>query len=124
MTSQGSALTRFRRALKSGNPLLVETAARELTRMDLYDALGVSLVFLAAGDIERYRRAAVRWHARYSVEHRPAADEAQLVLSALLALGTTGPGAPAGAEALAVLFETRGLSREAKVVEDYARRFE
>jgi hypothetical protein len=61
----------------------------------------------AGADAARFERAIVRWHGRYCVEHRPSADEAQLVLAALRAL----PGAAriAAAGSLLHLFETRGM---------------
>ena len=124
MTSQGSPLIRLRRALETGNPLLVEAAARELPRLELAEALAVSLTFLAAGDADRYRRAAVRWHGRYTLEVRPSPAEAELALAALLALAATGPEAPASAHALASLFESRGLTREEHAIDGYARRWE
>jgi hypothetical protein len=67
MTSDGSAYARFRRALQTGNELLVLAAARELPRVALQDALRICLV-LRDGDPERYERAAVRWLGRFALE--------------------------------------------------------
>ena len=69
MTSEGSPYSRFRRALETGNELLVLTAARELPRIALEDALRICLV-LRDGDPERYDRAAVRWLGRFALEGR------------------------------------------------------
>ena len=69
MTSDGSAYTRFRRALETGNELLVLAAARELPGVALDDALRICLV-LRDGDPERYERAAVRWLGRFALEAR------------------------------------------------------
>lgn len=69
VTSDGSAYTRFRRALEIGNELLVLAAARELPRVGLEDALRICLV-LRDGDPERYERAAVRWLGRFALEGR------------------------------------------------------
>ena len=69
MTSDGSAYARFRRALETGNELLVVTAARELPRIELEDALRICLV-LRDGEPERYERAAVRWLGRFALEAR------------------------------------------------------
>ena len=49
VTSDGSAYARFRRALETGNELLVLTAARELPQVALDDALRICLV-LRDGD--------------------------------------------------------------------------
>ena len=69
MASHGSPYSRFRRALQSGNELLVLTAARELPKIALDDALRICLV-LRDGDPERYDRAAVRWLGRFALEGR------------------------------------------------------
>ena len=69
MTSDGSPYSRFRRALETGNELLVLTAARELPQIALDDALRICLVF-RNGDPERYERAAVRWLGRFALEAR------------------------------------------------------
>ena len=68
-TSEGSPYSRFRRALETGNELLVLTAARELPQIALDDALRICLV-LRDGDPERYDRAAVRWLGRFALEGR------------------------------------------------------
>jgi hypothetical protein len=65
--SDGSAYTRFRRALETGNQNLVLAAARELPQIALDDALRVCLV-LRDGDRQRYQRAAVRWLGRFALE--------------------------------------------------------
>ncbi len=114
MSAQGSAYARFRRALATGNPMIVTAAAKDLERLSLADALAVCLVLLPH-DRPRYERAAVRWQARYCIEQRPAADEAQLVAAALRAL--PGPAAAAGAEALLELCEARGLTDAAQTIE-------
>jgi hypothetical protein len=69
MSSQGSAYARFRRALETGNELLVIAAAKELPRVALDDALRICLV-LRDGDPDRYERAAVRWLGRFALEAR------------------------------------------------------
>ena len=71
MTSQGSAYSRFQRALKTGNLTLIRNAAAELPRVDLGDALAVCVAIRAA-EPERYERAALRWLARYCLERREA----------------------------------------------------
>ena len=108
MTSQGHAVSRFARAVKTGNPNLVVAAAAELPRLSLADALLVLLVF-ARARAPQTEVAAVRWAARYVAEVRPApeAREAHLVLSAACALA--GPFPVAGREALHSLAAERRL---------------
>jgi hypothetical protein len=69
VTSEGSPYSRFRRALETGNELLVLTAARDLPQIALDDALRICLV-LRDGDRARYDRAAVRWLGRFALEGR------------------------------------------------------
>jgi|SRR5579864_2161554 len=69
VTSDGSAYSRFRRALATGNANLVIAAALELPQIALDDALRICLVF-RDGDPERYERAAVRWLGRFALEAR------------------------------------------------------
>jgi hypothetical protein len=69
VTSDGSPYARFRRALETGNELLVLSAARELPQIALDDALRICLV-LRDGDPRRYERAAVRWLGRFALEGR------------------------------------------------------
>ena len=75
MTSDGSPYSRFRRALETGNELLVIAAAKELPRIGLEDALRICLV-LRDGDAERYERAAVRWLGRFALEAQSVTIEA------------------------------------------------
>jgi hypothetical protein len=69
VTSEGSPYSRFRRALDTGNELLVLTTAQELPQIALDDALRICLV-LRDGDRDRYDRAAVRWLGRFALEGR------------------------------------------------------
>lgn len=69
MTSDGSAYARFRRALETGNELVVIATARELPRVPLEDALRICLL-IRGGDPDRYERAAVRWLGRFALEAR------------------------------------------------------
>jgi hypothetical protein len=69
MTSDGNAYARFRRALETGNEMLVTAAARELPQVALDDALRICLL-LRGGDPLRYERAAVRWLGRFALEAR------------------------------------------------------
>jgi hypothetical protein len=87
MTAQGSALTRLRRALSSGNVLLSLATATELPRVPLAEALAICLL-LRDKDPSRYERAALRWHARLGREARLSLSEAAIALAALSTLGT------------------------------------
>ena len=69
MTAYGTPYSRFRRALDSGNEVLILSAARQLPRVALTDALRICLV-LRDGDPDRYERAAVRWLGRFALEAR------------------------------------------------------
>lgn len=69
MTSDGSAYTRFHRALQTRNLNLVITAARELPHVGLDDALHVCLL-LRDSHPDRFQRAAVRWLGRFALEAR------------------------------------------------------
>jgi hypothetical protein len=66
VTSQGSPYARFRRALDSQNVTVAFATATELDFVSLPDAL--ELVLLLVDDPGRFRRAALRWHARYCGE--------------------------------------------------------
>ena len=58
MTSQGSPQSRLKRALATGNPLLVRAAAAELPHVGLDDGLAICLVLLDS-EPGRYQPAAV-----------------------------------------------------------------
>jgi len=100
MTSEGSAYSRFRRALATGNLLLVRTAAAELPHVALKDALEVCLL-LRDQDPERFERAAVRWLGRFALEAREVTLEA--VQRAAAALDAMPRQPDAAMEALAAL---------------------
>jgi hypothetical protein len=69
MSQHGTAYGRLLRALDSGNEVLVLSAARQVPRVALTDAIRICLV-LRDGDPERYERAAVRWLGRFALEAR------------------------------------------------------
>ena len=83
VTADGSAYSRFRRALQTGNANLVIAAALELPQIALDDALRICLVF-RDGDPERYERAAVRWLGRFALEARGVTIEAIQAAAAAL----------------------------------------
>jgi hypothetical protein len=68
VTSEDSALTRFHRALKIGNGPAAYAAATELPRVDLADALRLTL--LLVHQRQRFERLCVRWVGRFAVETR------------------------------------------------------
>lgn len=76
VTSQGSPYARFRRALATGDLLLIRSAAAELGTVSLGDALQVCVAIRDAKP-EQFERAALRWIARYCVE-RPAVTLAEV----------------------------------------------
>lgn len=100
MTAQANAYVRFRRALQTGSVTLAATAAHELGRLDLRDALALTLL-VGAREPRHYQRYAGRWLSRYIAEQpRMTIAEAQL-LAALLAVLPERPAAAArGLEAL------------------------
>ena len=113
MTSQGSAYGRFRRALDSGNPTIAMAEARELDLVSLTDAL--ELVLLLVDEPGKFRRAALRWHARYCGEVPDVGfEEAHAVLACLAGLAGRRPK-PAAA-ALAELVRRRELERASEVL--------
>ena len=116
----GSPIAMFRRALATGNVLMATSAAHEVGRLDLDDALGLTLLFRDK-DPARYRRAAVRWHARLCGEMTGVAPEdSQLMLAALVALA--GPRPEAGAQALMSVLDSLMAPGIAAVVGDWLNR--
>jgi hypothetical protein len=114
VTSEGSALTRFRRALAVRNGPAAYAAATELPRVELADALALTLL-LSAERGNLFEKACARWIGRFALEVPGLpADAVQLALSALLSLRH---GRGAGAHALAELFDEVGRSDLAEVVE-------
>lgn len=80
MTSDGSAYTRFKRALLTGNPGIVLPAASELERVSLEDALKI-LVILAEKRHARFEQAAARFAARVVIERKLGPADAHTVLA-------------------------------------------
>jgi len=86
MTSQGSALGRFTRALAQKNVRGAEIAAKEMGGLSLLDALDY-LAVLAEVQPERAQAAAIRWHGRLELESFALTlVESQLALAALASL--------------------------------------
>jgi hypothetical protein len=85
MTSEDSAYARFRRALEALNPHWASTTALELRHVGLADAVELTLIYLAK-EPARYERAALRLHARLTVDLRLGLRDSPAVLSLLTAL--------------------------------------
>ena len=115
MTTQGHALSRFRRALAARNGSAAYAAASELPRVELADALALTL--LLSDQRELFERASVRWVARFVMEVRNVPLEvAHLALSALASVGR---GRVAGAHALAELCDEVGRTDLAAAVQSW-----
>src|SRR3954451_24815682 len=67
VTSDGSAYTRLKHALRSRNLLMVRANAAELGRVGLVDALAI-LELIEELEPERFEAAAVRWAGRLALE--------------------------------------------------------
>ena len=80
MTSQGSAYSRFQRALATGNIDIVEAAAAELPTIGLDDALAILVLLAQAGD-PRFDRAAARWVGRLLTETPTGLGDARFALA-------------------------------------------
>jgi hypothetical protein len=114
VTSQGSAYSRFRRALDNRSAASALASAAELRSVSLTDALELCLL-LSEREPARYERAALRWHGRYCREvDGVSLDEAQAVLALLAAL--RGSRRPAVAVSLAELFDRRQLHQASQVL--------
>jgi hypothetical protein len=105
---KGGSYANLQRAIATGNPLLVRSAAAELPgRILLPDALSICLVLLRA-ERGSFEAAAVRLHARMALElPLRELDHAQLTLAAFGGLRAQDP-LPA-AQALAEFFDAAGL---------------
>ena len=86
VTAQGSALTRYRRALERRHIFGAEIAAKEMAFLSLRDALGL-LALYAAEDAPKYPKAAMRWLGRLALESDDVSlDDLQLAAAALQSL--------------------------------------
>jgi hypothetical protein len=104
--------------LDTGNPTIALAAAAELDFVSLPDAL--ELVLLSVDEPARFRRAALRWHARYCGDLADVGfEEAQAVLACLA--GPAGRRPKAAASALAELVNRRGLERASEALIRWAR---
>ena len=76
LTFEGSASTRFQRAISRNDMMGAETAAFELGTLSLKDALALVALYARAGD-RKFDRAAVRWLRRLLEEHPLMLSEAR-----------------------------------------------
>jgi hypothetical protein len=86
VTSLGSALTRYRRAIETQSIVVAELSAREMGRVPLGDALSLVTLYAASGS-PKAEPAAVRWLARLALERpRTTIGDLQLAAAALAQL--------------------------------------
>jgi hypothetical protein len=88
VTAQGSARTRFNRAVERRSVALAEDAAREMGRVSVREALAL-VVLYASVDDAKFERAAVRWLARLATERSDVTVQ-QLALAATAFLELRG----------------------------------
>ena len=99
------------------NATVAFATATELDFVSLPDAL--ELILLLVDDPRRFRRAALRWHARYCAEVPDVGfEEAQVVLACLAGLAGRRP--KAAAAALAEVVRRGGLERASQALARWA----
>jgi hypothetical protein len=80
VTAQGSLYAPLQAGSRARQPLEADSAARELGQLNLQDALEFCDL-LARLAPDRFERAALRWHGRWTTEAKPASiAEAHLAL--------------------------------------------
>jgi hypothetical protein len=113
MTASGTARSRFRRALRTGDPAVCMALAAEVERLSVPESFALCLVLARARD-DRFDRAAQRLVSRVVAElGAPLADAA--TLTAALALIGEGAAAERSVHRAATLLEqlgARGALRE------------
>jgi hypothetical protein len=81
----------FQRAVERGNVTRAESAARQLGKLSLENALRLLFLY-AEKEPAKYERAALRWLGRYATEGKAVSLlKAQLALAALAELRTSDP---------------------------------
>jgi hypothetical protein len=68
--AQGHPRTIFSKPIERGNLVVAEAAARQLRRLPLDQALKLLFLYIEKEPI-KFKRAALRWLARYVIEGRP-----------------------------------------------------
>jgi hypothetical protein len=114
VTSDGSARTRFRRALAAGDPQLVMATARDVERITVSEAFAICLVLAREGD----PRAQSAW--RRLVERAAAEHSAAQALRHRLRpeIGPLLRGDAEAARRAAALLEKAGFRGAAREVEE------
>jgi len=111
----GSAYGEFRRALATGDPMLVMAAAQQVGQMRLDDAL------LVLTTDRRYRRAAAKWIARATIQEPSVQTTDQLQLIQGFELMAVQPAE--GARVLEMTLRRLGLTRCALVLRERRHRW-
>ena len=87
LTSEGGhPYARFHRAVDRRNLLAAEDAAREITKLELDDALQLVHLYAERGS-PKFERAAVRWLERYITEGSPALVDVATIAASLAERG-------------------------------------
>jgi hypothetical protein len=87
MTSKGTPLGRFGRAIRRSHVLAAEMATREMGQLSLVDALALVAWYARSGS-PKFERAAVRWRVRISEERDATLRDIRLAAECLEALRT------------------------------------
>ena len=104
-------MTRFERALETGDPNRIVPAALELPRpIHLSHAVRVLLALRDAGDTERYRASAEKFAALVIRKQTLSLSDAQLLYSALAGVGSGEPTAAAVALEALLRAKSEGLA--------------
>jgi len=103
VTSEGSAGSRFARAVRFRNLFLAETAAFEMATLSLGEALAL-VVLYGEGQDDKFEKAAVRWLGRLLLEKPMPLSLAARCVELVAEL--RGPGADRAANALDALVST------------------
>lgn len=82
MTTEGSARTRFKRAIVRRNLWGAEDAARELPKLTLEEALQLVHLY-GERSSPKYEKAALRWLERYLFEEAPSLERFARVVDSL-----------------------------------------
>src|SRR3954470_24908032 len=101
---------RFRRSLEIGRLPMVLSAAAELPRLELDDALEVLALMADQSAPDRYAAAAARWCGRLAVERSVALAELRLAVAACELL----PEHPAALQTLRALCDSRARSVDSR----------
>jgi hypothetical protein len=107
MTAQGSARTRFRRALRSADPLIVLQTASDVDQLQIVEVFAIVLVLASSSD-PRFDAAARRLVGRVAAELEVTLSDTTAVAAALAAV-IRPRQQPAAACRAATLLEALGV---------------